>query len=368
MIYHTLPGIGPLRQLLLDPTITEIMINGSESVYIERDGHMHKLRSLHLENEQIIKIVDAMLVPTNRTVNVAMPYVDFSLPDGSRVNVILPPISTKGPLVTIRKFSDEINRIEDLLGFNTLNRRMADLLVAGIEGRLNMVFSGATGSGKTTTLNVLSSYIPEDERIVTIEDTAELVLQQEHVVPLEVRVANVEGKGEVTMRDLFKNTLRMRPDRIIIGEVRGGEAVDMIQAMCSGHDGTLGVLHAGSPQDVIARLDVMMLSSGLRLPVWALHSQIAQAFDLIIQQEQLVDGTRKITRLTEVVEAKDGEVVLEDLFVYEHLGEQENGKMRGHWECTGVVPRFVEEKMAHYRVDVPKDLFRPGAAEEAFQF
>jgi pilus assembly protein CpaF len=252
--------------------------------------------------------------------------------------------------------------------YDTMNRRMADLLISAIEGRLNIVYSGATGAGKTTTLNVLSSYIPADERIVTLEDTAELVLQQEHVVPLEVRVANLEGKGEITMRDLFKNSLRMRPDRIIVGEVRGGEAVDMIQAMTSGHDGTQGVLHAGSPQDVIARLDVMMLSSGLRLPVWALHSQIAQALDLIIQHEQLVDGSRKITRLTEVVGEEDGQVVLQDLFTFRHLGEADNGKVVGDWECSGVVPEFVTEKMAHYRVDVPRDLFDPGTADQAFQF
>jgi pilus assembly protein CpaF len=201
-----------------------------------------------------------------------------------------------------------------------------------------------------------------------MEDTAELVLQQEHVVPLEVRVANLEGKGEITMRDLFRNSLRMRPDRIIVGEVRGGEAVDMIQAMTSGHDGTLGVVHAGSPKDVIARLDVMMLSSGLRLPVWALHSQIGQALDLIIQHEQLVDGSRKITRLTEVRDEREGEVELCDLFVYRHLGEDENNKVVGDWECTGEVPHFVEGKLAHYRVDVPKDLFDPGTADQAWQF
>jgi pilus assembly protein CpaF len=231
-----------------------------------------------------------------------------------------------------------------------------------------MVFSGATGAGKTTTLNVLSSYIPEDDRIITMEDTAELVLQQEHVVPLEVRVANLEGRGEISMRDLFRNSLRMRPDRIIVGEVRGGEAVDMIQAMTSGHDGTLGVVHAGSARDVIARLDVMMLSSGLRLPVWALHSQIAQALDLIIQHEQLVDGSRKITSLTEVVTSDEGEVVLQDLFVFRHLGEDERGAVVGDWECTGAVPNFVDEKLKHYRVDVPKDLFDAGTAEQAWQF
>lgn len=361
-------GLGPLRGLLQDPSITEIMVNGPNSLYIEREGAMHRMKSVRLDEQQILAIIDTMLSPTNRSVSLASPYVDFSLPDGSRVNVILPPISTRGPLITIRKFSDSINRIEDLLRFDTLNRRMADLLIAGIEGRLNMVFSGATGAGKTTTLNVLSSYLPADERILTLEDTAELVLQQEHVVPLEVRVANLEGRGEITMRDLFRNSLRMRPDRIIVGEVRGGEAVDMIQAMTSGHEGTLGVVHAGTPRDVIARLDVMMLGSGLRLPVWALHSQIAQALDLIIQHEQLVDGSRKITRLTEVRGTSDGEVDLQDLFVFRHMGEDENGHVIGDWECTGAVPEFVSGKLAHYRVDVPKDLFEPGTADQAWQF
>lgn len=365
---NNLPGLGPVRQLLQDPSITEIMINGPNSVYIERDGQRRRMNSMRLDDKQIISVIDAMLAPTNRSVSLANPFVDFSLPDGSRVNVILPPLSVRGPLITIRKFSEEIGRIEDLLRFGTLNRRMADLLIAGIKGKLNMVFSGATGAGKTTTLNVLSSHIPSDERIITLEDTAELVLQQEHVVPLEVRVQNLEGKGEVSMRDLFKNSLRMRPDRIIVGEVRGGEAVDMIQAMVSGHNGTLGVLHAGSPADVIARLDVMMLSSGLRLPVWALHQQIGQALDLIIQHEQLVDGSRKITRLTEIGGVQDGEVILQDLFTFKHLGENDGGRVMGHWECSGVVPAFVENKMAHYRVDVPKDLFRPGTAEQAWQF
>ena len=332
-------GFGPLKALLEDKAVTEIMVNGPKKVYVEKEGRM-LLSDITFENNQhLLYIIQKILMPTRRHVDELSPFTDVSLPDGSRVNIIIPPVSLAGPVITIRKFIKEFGSIEDLVTLDTLSRDMADFLIAAIRAKLNIIFSGATGSGKTTTLNILSTYISTRERIVTIEDTAELRLNQEHVVNLEARPGNIEGKGDITIRDLFRNTLRMRPGRIILGEVRSGEALDMLQAMCSGHDGSLAVLHASSPLDVVSRIETMILTSGINIPVWAIKKQIASSLNLIIQQEQLADGSRKITHITEVRGLDKDELVLQDLFSYE-IECVQDGKVKGAWKNHGAVPLF----------------------------
>ncbi|MBP7215771.1 MAG: CpaF family protein [Candidatus Omnitrophica bacterium] len=351
-------GFGPLESLLHDPEITEIMINGPKKVYVERHGKK-ELSAITFDDEQQLRyLIYKILAPTRRRVDETYPYVDVSLKDGSRVNIIIPPLSLDGSSITIRKFLKEIHSVEDLVDRGTLDRRMADFLVACIKAKVNILFSGATGSGKTTTLGVLSGYINNDERIVTIEDTAELHLNQEHVVRLETRPPNIEGKGEVTIRDLFKNSLRMRPGRIILGEVRGAEALDMLQAMCSGHAGSLAVLHANSPQEVIYRLETMILTTGLPITLEAIHRQIAAAVHLIVQQAQVVDGSRKITHLTQVCGLQNGQVAIEDLFTYEFdssLVSQK--KVEGRWKASGAVPVFYPlfQKMG---IALSQDIFK----------
>ena len=332
-------GLGPLKALLEDKDITEIMVNGPRKVYIEKGGKKILSEVSFENNQHLMYIIQKILAPTRRHVDEMTPFTDVSLPDGSRVNIIIPPLSLHGPVMTIRKFLKEFGSIEDLAAKDTLSENMADFLVASIKAKLNIIFSGATGSGKTTTLNILSSYISPDERIITIEDTAELKLNQEHVVTLEAKPGNIEGRGEITIRDLFRNSLRMRPERIILGEIRSSEALDMLQAMCSGHDGSLAVLHASSPQDVISRIETMILISGVNIPMWAIKKQIASSLNLIVQQEQLADGSRKITHITEVRGLQNEELVLQDLFSYE-IETVTDGRVIGSWKNHGVVPLF----------------------------
>jgi pilus assembly protein CpaF len=350
-------GIGPLSSLLNDPAVTEIMVNGPDIVYAERNGEM-TLTDIKFESHRhLMQTVEKIMAPTQRRVDESNPFVDASLPDGSRVNIILPPLSLIGPVITIRKFLHEIAIMDDLIKRDTMTEKMSRFLAASIKAKLNIIFAGATGVGKTTTLNVLSRYIGDGERIVTIEDTSELRLKQKHVVPLETRQANVEGKGEVSIRELFKNSLRMRPDRIILGEIRGSEALDMLQAISSGHSGALAVLHASSPHDVISRIETMIITSNSAIPLWAIRRQIANAIDIIVVQEQLNDGKRKMTHVTEVCGVENDEVVLRDLFSYEIKGINEQDKcVFGEWKAWGITPNFYP-RFNLYGIDLPQDTF-----------
>lgn len=350
-IFDDIRGFGPLERLLQDDSISEIMVNGPKQVYIERKGRLELSSVVFEDDEHVLQVIDRIVTPLGRRCDEANPMVDARLPDGSRVNAIVPPLALNGPSITIRKFNKTPLQISDLIGFNSLSIEMASFLEAAVKSRCNILVSGGTGSGKTTLLNVLSSFIPHDERIVTIEDAAELQLMQEHVVSLEARPANIEGKGAVTIRDLVKNSLRMRPDRIIIGEVRSGEALDMLQAMNTGHDGSLATGHANSARDLIARLETMVMMSGMELPVKAIREQIASAVDLIVQQTRLRDGSRKIVSITEVT-GMEGEIVtLQDIFVYRSEGLTSEGKVNGHFTSLGIRPnvlqRFEEQGIAY---------------------
>lgn len=351
-------GLGPLGPLLEDKSVTEILINGPKKIYVEKNGKMTLSEITFENNQHLLFIIQKILSSTRRHVDEMTPFTDVSLSDGSRVNIIIPPVSLVGPVVTIRKFLNEFNRIEDLLKVDSLSRNMADFLIAAIKAKLNIIFSGATGVGKTTTLNILSSYIPANERIVTIEDTAELRLKQEHVVSLETRSPNIEGRGEITIRDLFRNTLRMRPNRIILGEIRSSEALDMLQAMSSGHSGSLAVLHANSPLDAISRIETMILMGGVNISMWAIKQQIASSINIIVQHEQLFDGSRKITSIAEVrgIDNK-GEIILQDLFSYEIEDIDEDGRVKGRWKNHGVAPLFLN-RFKRMGVGLNMDIFK----------
>ncbi len=353
------PALAPIRELMLDPGITEIMINGPDCVYVERNGVMELSGVRFGEADEVRGMIEMLLRPSGRAVSSATPFTDFRLPDGSRGNAVIAPIALNGPAVTIRKFTRQLTRVGDLIRAGTLSKRMAYLLGAAVRARANVIFSGATGTGKTTTLGIFSRLIPESERIITIEDTAELQLQQRHVVRLECRRANLEGKGEVTMGQLVRNALRMRPTRIIVGEIRGAEAVDMLQAITSGHEGCLAVLHASSPLDAVSRLETMSLSRGLMLPLWAIHRQIASAIDLVVQHELLTDGKRKITRITELAGVRDDQIALQDLFAYRRRGTDTAGREVGQWHCTGAEPQFLR-KCAKLGVQVPPEVYAEG--------
>ncbi len=334
-------GLGPLEPLLQEDTVTEIMVNGPDNIYTERHGKVEKTPYKFENDDHVLRIIDRIVAPLGRRVDESQPYVDARLPNGDRVNVIIPPLSIVGPVITIRVFAKIPFTMEDFIELGTFAPELAEFVEACVKARLNVLITGGTGSGKTTTLNVLSGYIPNDERIVTIENAAELQLQQEHVVSLESRLPNIEGKGEVTIRDLVINSLRMRPDRIIVGEVRGGEALDMLQAMNTGHDGGMTTLHCNSPRDALARLETMVLMAGEDLPHRAIREQIASAIHLIVHQERMRDGSRKVVQVTEVQGMEGDVIVLQDIFAFEQLG-YEGGKVIGQLRPTGVRPKFVE--------------------------
>jgi pilus assembly protein CpaF len=334
-------GYGPLQVLLDDPEISEVMVNGPKSIYVERKGRITRSGSCFENDAHIIKIIERIIQPLGRRVDADHPTVDARLPDGSRVNAVIPPVAIDGPSMTIRKFSREKLTIEQLIEYGSLTAPMAEFLQACVVSRLNIVISGGTGSGKTTLLNVLSGFIPPEERIVTIEDAAELRLHQEHIVRLEAKPANPDGSGSVTIRDLVRNALRMRPDRIVVGECRGGEALDMLQAMNTGHDGSLTTLHANTPRDALSRLETLTLMSGLDLPVRVVREQIAAAVDLIVQQTRLRDGARKVTQITEVAGMEGDTVVLTDLFKFEQSVMDPEGRVQGVLKPTGIRPLFM---------------------------
>ena len=331
-------GYGPIDPLIQDPDISEIMVNGSGRVFVEKDGMIEETDITFRNDEHVLHVIEKIISPLGRRVDEASPMVDARLPDGSRVNVIIPPLAVKGPTITIRKFSKDPYNIDDLIGFGTLNYEMAEFLKGCVNARLNIIISGGTGSGKTTTLNVVSSFIPDKERIVTIEDAAELQLHQAHVVTLECRPANIEGKGRVATRDLVINSLRMRPDRIIVGEVRGGEALDMLQAMNTGHDGSITTVHANSTRDVLSRLETMVLMAGMDLPVRAIREQISSAINIIVHQNRFRDGSRKITQITEITGMEGDVITLQDIFIYEQTGLDDRSRVVGRFKPTGIIP------------------------------
>lgn len=342
-IYDDVLGLGPLEPLLRDDSISEIMVNSAKQIYIERGGRLLQTSNSFRDDAHVLKVINRIVSSVGRRCDEATPMVDARLADGSRVNAVIPPIALKGPSITIRKFSSTPLKIGDLIGYGSLSSQMAGFLEAAVKGRCNVIVSGGTGSGKTTLLNVLSDYIPETERIVTIEDAAELQLKQDHVVTLEGRPSNIEGKGVVSIRDLVRNALRMRPDRIIVGEVRSGETLDMLQAMNTGHDGSLTTVHANSSRDVISRLETMVLMSGMELPAKAIREQITSAIDLIVHQTRFRDGSRKIVNISELVGMEGDTVTMQDIFAYHQTGTDGNGKLTGKFEPTGIHPKVVEK-------------------------
>src|SRR4051794_40636370 len=348
-------GLGPLEPLLRDDSVSEIMVNGPRQIYIERNGKLELTNVVFQNDDHVMRIIDRIIAPIGRRVDESSPMVDARLTDGPRVNAIIPPLSLIGPVITIRKFAASPFTVDDLIRFGTATPDMFEFLRAGVEARLNIFVSGGTGSGKTTTLNVLSSFIPNDERIVTIEDAAELQLRQEHVVTLESRPANIEGKGAIPIRELVRNSLRMRPDRIIVGECRSGEALDMLQAMNTGHDGSMSTGHANTPRDMLSRLETMVLRGGVELPLKAIREQIASGVDLVVHQNRLKDGSRKIVNITEVQGMEGDVIVMQDVFVFEQTGVVE-GKIQGRLKPTGIRPKFVE-KFEVMGINLPPGLF-----------
>ncbi|MBI5297507.1 MAG: CpaF family protein [Chloroflexi bacterium] len=339
-VLDDLLGYGPIQALLDDDEVSEVMVNGPKKVYVEKKGHLTKTSVTFDDDDHVIRIIERIVLPLGRRIDADNATVDARLPDGSRVNAVVQPVAIDGPSITIRKFTKGKLSIDQLIGYGSLTRSMADFLHACVLARLNIVISGGTGSGKTTLLNVLSSFIPEDERIVTIEDAAELQLQQDHIVRLETKIADSDGRGERTVRDLVRNALRMRPDRIVVGEVRGGEALDMLQAMNTGHDGSLTTLHANTSRDAISRLETLVLMAGMELPLKVVRQQISAAVDLIVQQSRLRDGTRKITAITEVAGMEGETIVLSDIFKFNQTGVTPEGKVEGTLKATGIRPLF----------------------------
>src|SRR6476620_9757716 len=350
-------GFGPLEPLLKDPTISDILVNGPKKVYVERRGKLEKTDVLFRDNDHLLQIIDRIVSKVGRRVDETNPMVDARLPDGSRVNAVIPPISLDGPSLSIRRFGANPLKLEDLLNYKAFTPEMAMLMEACIKARLNILISGGTGCGKTTLLNTLSSFIPTDERVVTIEDAAELQLQQDHVVRLETRPPNIEGKGAIMTRDLVKNALRMRPERIIIGECRGGETLDMLQAMNTGHAGSMTTLHANTPRDAQARLETMIMMAGMELPIKAMRQQISSAVDLIIQANRLQGGPRKVTSIMEVLNMEQDVIIMQEIFRYKQLGIDQNGRAYGQFEATGVRPTFVT-RLEAAGIKLPANLFQ----------
>jgi pilus assembly protein CpaF len=354
-------GLGPLEPFVKDPEVTEIMVNNWDTIYVERAGKLYWTGVKFHDEGQLRRTIDKIVAKVGRRVDEASPYVDARLPDGSRVNAIIPPLAIDGPALTIRKFAADPYQTEDLVQFGTLSAQTAQFLDACVRGKVNCLVTGGTGAGKTTTLNVLSSYIPDDERIITIEDAAELRLQQPHVVRLEHRPPNIEGKGEVTIRDLVRNALRMRPDRIVVGEVRGGEALDMLQAMNTGHDGSITTIHCNSPRDALSRLETVVLMSGMELGVRAIREQISSALNLIVHQARLKDGSRRVTHITEIVGMEGDVITLQDIFLFDWSeGVDENGRFKGRLKATGLRPTFLD-KLQDRGVHVDPAIFAPEA-------
>jgi pilus assembly protein CpaF len=354
-------GYGPLEELLRDDSVTEVMVNNHDLIFVEREGRIERTNASFVDNAHLLRIIDKIVSQVGRRIDEASPMVDARLPDGSRVNAIIPPLSLKGPTLTIRKFSRDPYTMDDLINFGSLTPQAAQFLSACVKGKLNVLISGGTGTGKTTMLNAMSAYVPDDERIVTIEDAAELQLQQEHVITLESRPPNIEGTGEIRIRELVRNALRMRPDRIIVGEVRGAETLDMLQAMNTGHEGSLTTIHANSPRDALSRLETLVLTAGVDLPLRAIREQISSAFDLLVQIQRLVDGSRRVTHITEVLRMESDVVTLQDIFAATPPDEETAQGMHairllGSLNCSGLKPHFLE-KMAANGVTMPPQFF-----------
>ncbi|MEL6546349.1 MAG: CpaF family protein, partial [Myxococcota bacterium] len=336
-------GLGPLEEFLADDAVNEILVNGSRQVYVEIGGRLKLTDRTFSSDQAVLGVIERIVAPLGRRIDESSPMVDARLRDGSRVNAIIPPLALNGPTITIRKFTREPLQVDDLVAHSTMTADMADFLEIAVKARKNVLISGGTGSGKTTTLNVLSGFVPEKERIITIEDAAELKLDQAHVVRLEARPSNIEGRGQISIRDLVRNALRMRPDRIVIGECRGGEALDMLQAMNTGHEGSLTTVHANSPRDALARLETMVLMSGMELPVRAIREQIASAIDIVIQQIRFPDGSRKITHISEVTGLEGDVLTMQDIFDFDQQGFDGDGRVQGEFNPTGFVPRFYDD-------------------------
>lgn len=350
-------GYGPIQAFLDDPEVTEVMVNNAETVYVERAGRIYPTDRRFIDEEHLLRIIDRIAGAVGRRIDESSPMVDARLPDGSRVNAIIHPLAINGPMLTIRKFSREPYTVDDLINFGTLSTQVAEFLSACVRGRLNLLISGGTGTGKTTLLNVVSQYIPAEERIVTIEDAAELRLHQQHVLRLESRPANIEGKGQVTIRDLVRNSLRMRPDRIVVGEVRGAETLDMLQAMNTGHEGSLSTVHANSPRDALSRLETMVLMAGFDLPVRAVREQMASALDVLVHLARLRDGSRRIAEISEVVGMEGDTMVLQEIFRFDYsMGVDADGRFRGRLKSTGVRPKFVE-RLEYLGIEMDPALF-----------
>src|SRR5215510_7128714 len=358
-VQHETFGLGPLEPLMQDRTVSDILVNGPQEIYVERHGKLERARAAFRDSAHLMQIIDRIVSAVGRRVDESSPMVDARLPDGSRVNAIIPPLALDGPVVSIRRFGADPLKMSNLVEYGALTPALAEFLEAAVRARLNILVSGGTGSGKTTLLNVLSNAVPSSERIITVEDSAELQLQQEHVVRLETRPANVEGAGAVTQRDLVRNALRMRPDRIVIGEVRGGEVLDMLQAMNTGHDGSLSTVHANSARDALSRIETMVLMAGVALPMRALRDYIASALDMVIHVGRLSDGTRKLMRACEITGMEEDVVTTQDIFTFEQQGIAEDGRVQGYHRATGIRPKFAE-RLIRAGIQLGPELFDPG--------